>query len=576
MTDAVCYWLLCFVPPATGNGPKIFGFAEFIAAVALLVLLYMIADIRYKFRLAITPGELYTVTFGLITTIGAETLITEVWVAEGWWVPQTAGLTKSIWQTMFGALFLTSFLTWMYYAFIRPPVFSKRNARRFAQSLYRLVLKGNDAELSVIANELARSATPLVKYSRRLPSRFHKNDNRSAQDVKRVKPGVEDYAHDVLLLVANRKLCRHIVESSPVTALAFFDSMAVEQKYDIPIGQFAKSISTEAIANKDSILYHEGDGFTSGLIGYLKPWTQTVYGNFEIVEALATRFGSPLDIDYRAMWSWDADQWAAYARCTLAAFQGHLTSESSDRHSYAIYRALQNLHGAFRDVYKLNEAIGELHTNDIFERLRAAVKFVKDAVDLIDEQKTPPSTKLRRRKDDPQKDIYDNLADLMFEILFAASSVSEPPEQCWTIHHNATWGEFFGIGTEGKAWKLVQFKLRRLLYGEVARMTEMPNYKGARILGLLLNVMGTKVTTGRQGFGRNFRPLAKAVHAWTRRSYLKLRENLPDVADAVLIGSISFDEEGSRLVKTYIKGLSKEAPREYLKLDPLPSPEKTA
>lgn len=572
MTDEVCYWLLCFVPPGPSVGPKIFGFAEFIAGLALLVVLYMVVDIRYKFRLAITPGALYQVTFGLIAIIGVETLLTKVWLTEGWWLPKTAGLTKSIWQAIFGVLFLTAFLTWMYYAFIRPPVFSKRNARQFAENLYRLVLKGNDAELSVIANELARSAMPLVKNSRRLMPRFQSAD-KASKEIKRRKAGVEDYAHDLLLLIANRKLCRHIVESSPVTALAFFESMAVEKKYDIPIGQFAKSISTEAIANKDSILYHELDGFTSGLIGYLKPWSQTVYGNFDLIEALAERFGSPLDVDYRAMWSWDADQWGAYCRATLAAFEGYLTSGRSNTHSYAIYRALSNVEGAFRDVYKLNETLDELHTNDIYERHRVAVEFVKDAVDLIDEQKEPPSTQLRRRD---EEDIYDHLADLMFEIVFAAAKVSGPPDKCWTIHHNATWGEFFGITTDGKAWKIVQFKLRRLLYDEVAEMTTMPNYKGARILGLLMNVMGTNVSTGRDGYGRDFRPLAKAVHAWTRRHYLKLRDDLPDVADAVLIGSISFDGVGGRLVKTYIKGLSKEAPRQYLELDSPQASKKTA
>lgn len=509
MTEEVCYWLLCFVPPGANAGPKIFGFAEFIAALALLVVLYTVVDIRYKFRLAITPGALYPVTFALIAIIGVETLLTEVWLAEGWWLPKTAGLTRSIWQAVFGVLFLTAFLTWMYYAFINPPVFCKRNARRFAESLYQLVLKGNDAELAVIANELARSAMPLVKLSRHLLPR--RKDEAPAEEAKSRKAGVEDYAHDLLLLIANRKLCRHIVESSPVTALAFFESMAIEKKYDVPIGQFAKAISTEAIANKDSILYHEGDGFTSGLIGYLKPWSQTVYGNYDLIEALAEHFGAPLDVDYRARWSWDAEQWGAYCRATRAAFKGYLTSGRSNTHSYAIYCALSNVEGAFRDVYKLNETLDELHTNDIYERLRVAVEFVKDAVDLIDEQKEPPSTQLRRRENHPRKDIYDHLADLMFEIVFAAARVSGPPEKCWTIHHNATWGEFFGITTNGKAWKIVQFKLRRLLYDEVAEMTTMPNYKGARILGLLMNVMGTNVSREEMATG-------ETLGHWPRQS----------------------------------------------------------
>lgn len=545
---------------------KIFGFAEFITALALLVVLYTIVDVRYKFRLSITPGALYPVTFTLIVIIGVATLLTDIWLAEGWWLPKTAALTRSIWQGIFGALFLGAFLTWMYYAFIRPPVFSKRNAKQFAQNLYRLVVKGNDAELAVIANEVARSAMPLVKFSRRLTRRSESKDK---TETSRRRITAEDYAHDILLLIANRKLCRHIVESSPVTALEFFKSMTTEKKYEIPIGQFAKNISTEAIANKDSILYHEEDGFTSGLIGYMKPWTQTIYGDFELVEALAQNFGSPLDIDYRDRWVWDAKQWGAYCRATLAVLKGYLSGGRSNEHSYAIYRALNDLEDAFRDLYKLNETT-EPYRSDAYDRLCVAVQFVEDAVDLIDKQTNRPSTELRRQQEYPQKDIYDLLADLMFEIIFAAASVSRPPETCWTIHHNATWSQFFGLTSKSKVWKILQFKLRRLLYDEIARMREMPNYKGARILGLLLNVMGIKVSKGKDSYGRDYRSLAKAVHSWTRRNYLKLRDELPDVAEAVLIGSISFDEKNRRLVKTYFKGLSKEAPREYLELDPVP------
>lgn len=47
---------------------------------------------------------------------------------------------------------------------------------------------------------------------------------------------------------------------------------------------------------------------------------------------------------------------------------------------------------------------------------------------------------------------------------------------------------------------------------------------------------------------------------------MRLKSIQQDVAKSCLIGSITFDEQGSSLVKTYIKGLSLEAPKEYLEL----------
>jgi len=60
------------------------------------------------------------------------------------------------------------------------------------------------------------------------------------------------------------------------------------------------------------------------------------------------------------------------------------------------------------------------------------------------------------------------------------------------------------------------------------------------------------------------------VLAFAHRHYLRLREVNAEIADACLIGSITFDAKESRLVKTYAKGLRVEPHREYLALLPPP------
>jgi hypothetical protein len=49
---------------------------------------------------------------------------------------------------------------------------------------------------------------------------------------------------------------------------------------------------------------------------------------------------------------------------------------------------------------------------------------------------------------------------------------------------------FNSQGLKGDAGKVVKFKVRRLLYDEVARMNEFANFQGAKIIGFCLNVMG--------------------------------------------------------------------------------------
>ncbi|MES2208499.1 MAG: hypothetical protein V4525_17110 [Pseudomonadota bacterium] len=566
MTTEICYELLCFVPINTSSTNKIFGFSEFLAAVALLAVIYTVTDVRYKFRIAVTPGSIYTTTFGLITVIGLQTLLTEIWIAEGWWVPKTVFITYAIWQGIFSLLFLGTFLTWMYYAFICPPIFGRRNAYRFAQELYRFILRGNDDEMRVIANEIVRSVKPLVKYSRRLPPPFDSAEER--QEKARSKIGVQDYAHDILLLIANRKFCRYIVEASPVTAQAFFDEMSSTNKFDIPIGQFARNISSEAIAQKGSFLYEESEGYNTGLLGYLKPVSTAIYGNYKLVETLGHYIASPLDIDYEEQWVWDCKQWKAYCRATLITLQDFLNQGRGSQNSFVLNRAFDDIKSAYRDLYKLNN-IPEAYGTDIYERLRVAVEFVRSAIDLIDTQTSPPKPFRRIREGTFPKNIYDHLALLIYDICFSASTVKSPIENCWTIHHNIVWSTFFdNCGSDKPALKIIRFKVRRLLYDEIAQLTCLPNFKGSRILGFCLNVLGLKTGQNKENYGRDSYALAKAVHSWTRKSYLHMRNENPEVADSVLIGSLSFDEPNNRLVKTYLKGLSRETPKTYLDLEP--------
>jgi len=96
---------------------------------------------------------------------------------------------------------------------------------------------------------------------------------------------------------------------------------------------------------------------------------------------------------------------------------------------------------------------------------------------------------------------------LIFETIFAASSVSSPEWTAWSIQHNAVWADIFGFD-DGKATKIIALKVRRLLYDEIKRMDTFGNFKGARILGYCLHVLGLTLMDRHKGFRREFHPAA--------------------------------------------------------------------
>ena len=67
----------------------------------------------------------------------------------------------------------------------------------------------------------------------------------------------------------------------------------------------------------------------------------------------------------------------------------------------------------------------------------------------------------------------------------------------------------------------------------------------------------------KSGYGSEEYALRKVILAWTKKNFLTLYARLPDVAEAAIMGSITFDKENNRLVKRYLKGLSREAPKSY-------------
>lgn len=550
---------ICFVPVTTTA--SLFGFKDFIAALALLIIIYTISDIRYRFRVAVSPASLLKISYAFIGLIGFGTLATDIWINEKWLVPDSL-ITAAIWQGILAALFLGLVITWMHYAFIKPPIFGRNNYQKYAQELYRIILKGSEAELPIIAHELAFSAKSLVTLAANLKKV-------KAEAKGEPKSCAEGYAKDMLLLIANRRFCRHLVASSPVTAIRFLDAVAESKAYHIPIGLFVQNVSTEAIQNKDSSLYHEDDGYNSGLLGYIKPFSQALYGNYKLVEAF--RHHSPLDIHYKSVWVWDAEQFETYCRVAQMTLKSYLEGGYWGQHSSVLIRALNNIQETTRRAIWDIERSGDDYLGDAWYRFRGGVKFIKDSINAIGKLKPPPEAHTLRIRDRDSnrlrdEDFYDRLAEAMYETIYFAASIKGPPNKAWSIHHNSVWNNFFWRRKDGRAWKIIQFKLRRLLYDEIRNLESMPNYEAARVLGICLNVMGLKMGK-RSGYGRDSAALKVAVLTWTQRNYLRLREVNAEIADACLIGGITFDTEQSRLVKTYLKGLRPEPDREYLLLE---------
>ncbi|MBR8188701.1 hypothetical protein [Burkholderia vietnamiensis] len=558
---SLCYWSVCFTH-LQKEDPKFFGFSEYLAAVALMALAWTIADARYKFRIATAPIPLEAVTFSVVGGVGLLTLLTDWWRAEQWVVPIGRVISPAGWQALLGLLFLANFVVWVYFAFIKPPIYGRLNASRFARELYRIVLQGSPEQLPVIADELVRSASALVRHSWQTDElEFAKMT--SPEEGK--KPSrrflVRQCAYEVLLLIADKKFCRHAVMSSPVIALVLFSELRDQKRYRVPLGTFARNFTAAAIANKDSFAYHEVEGYETGIVGYAKPITTALYGEYVAIQEL----GDVFDVHFEEQWQWDATQWNAYCRLLLVTARDYFKSGNVGQYPPVFGRAFNDIENSVMNLGRLNGASTDAWKDDEVRKLNVAVDFVLAFIKLMDGHVDTRHVTLRRRDGDYRKDVCDLVADLMFELIFHASLIQKPRDLCWSVQHNDVWSKFFeGRYPKGTAAEIVSFKLKRQLLREVTRMDKFANFKSTRVLGMLLNVMGLKQHSSERNTG--VQGLHRAVLSWTVRNYVRLVEEAPHVMETVLFAGLAYDPEGPSLVFTRERFLDREVVPVVLKL----------
>jgi len=354
------------------------------------------------------------------------------------------------------------------------------------------------------------------------------------------------YADQILRLMGDQRFCRAIVKSSSRTALEFFLEMNKTKKYTIKANVFCGNIVREALRNKESFLYYETEGYESGLIGYHKPLSQAIFSNYRMVEEI----GSLLDAGIEEYNKWDAAQWEAYCRIVLISFQNYV-QEWSGTMSSSLARAFGRIELAMADLYMLNGKLEINWNDDLQKRLRVIVEFVQKAIRILEEKGVPSYLRLRvRKKYGSGTTIYDELADVIFNIISCAASIKSPADVCWWIQHNYVWDELFtSLTSNGPAAKAIRFKVRRLLYNEIVEMRTITNYQGARILGFCLNVMGFRPVN--EEFARGAKPLQRAVLSWTKKNYAWLYSYHPSLGKACLVDTITYEKNKFRLVKAY-------------------------
>jgi len=551
--DAPIWGHFELVPASAPTSGNIFSFSEYLAALALLLVVLMASDFRYHYRLFLTRTNLRKVGFGVGLTVAVAILTIDIWFQNDLPIPKLLSNANNL-KIVFAAAFLAYVFYVIRVAIISPPVFNKTNAEKFFEANYHLIHEGHADRMQIIAEELQRSVGNIIESAGKISS-IDRGSRKVPQEMIN--------AHSILLLFAEKRFCKLVVERVPAFALALLQEAQKRPKETVPIFAFVRNIGQEFIRNTDSSIYQEESVHKSGLLGWHKPVTKVLFGSYEFVEKCARSSASPLDIEYRVLQEFDEVQVKGFTRAALAFFESYLKETGGRYHSQAWGDLLRSFEGSVSRTDEM-DGMEQYRNTKAYGHLSALVDFVVNAIAMVNEHGQRPKT--FRTRDFRLKNISDDLAELIVEIIFGASMVSSPFWTSWIVQNNTVWSRIFGH-TDGVAHRIIAFKVRRLLYDEIRLLDQFATFKGARFLGYCLNVLGLEVTDRHRGFRKEFYPLQAAAVGWAKANYGRILTEHPKVAEACLQGRISYDGESHCLVLTYADTTRTQPQREFLYLD---------
>lgn len=524
------------------NGPKFFGFSEFIAGLALMVLVWTTVDVRYRFRIATAPLPLRGLALFVTGSVGILTLLTDFWRARQGWVPAGHLFTPESWQFCLGTAFFLILSVWLWFAFVYPATFNRWNAKRFVEALETCIARGSQTELVIVADELVRSADKIIQ---------HATNTTTAGPGKAVK--TESLADNILHAMGSPKFCRATVEGAPELIYNLFSAISRQGKYRVCIQIFTKNIVNAAIENKASFLYNETDYYESGLEGVTRRITSAMCDDPEILNNIETL----LSPNYSQRTSWDIEQWRAYFRLVLHTFSSHVRSKATSRPA-ALHWSRLAIPSIFESLNKdLQLTRLNIH-DDLYLRLKAMGELIREMVTCLD--------KCESEGLPVSQHATDHIVKLICSLIEAASNVRKPRKVAIRIQNELIWSEILNSDEfRTSIGRRIQQQVHDWLECMVRKC---PRLDSVKLLGYCLNVLGFRPVEEGEPYGASWRELHVRFLDWIKGNIATLLMQYPRMEQECFVEGMYYDHEHGRLVLKYSRDEQGNIFNEYFEVQP--------
>lgn len=337
-----------------------------------------------------------------------------------------------------------------------------------------------------------------------------------------------------------------LVTRSPALLTALY-----EELHRLPVNSRATySLTTNvlraAVAEGDSFLHREVRDWTRGAASSTQPVTRTVFGSIVLLDQMPGIYNAPDNSQ------WQPPQWSAFFRAAGMTLGHYIASADtgSVTSSFAVNNIFEVLKEAPRQV-RLNLASGQIGRQEAAAVLRELILLVKEVSDRISETNVEISV---------WRDLgeYDNpiqhLARVAYHILLAASYVTAPAGEAWHFGYGIAWSGIFDPfkrKAPERSFTEVQELVARMVWLTITELDRTPNYYGAQLLALCINIGLITETPPSRDKGQ-IKPddaLLRLIRGWLRRRFAWLYKHNPTLAVAGFAEGVSYNNERRLIVR---------------------------
>ena len=538
------WWELSLVVVSRDDYTPLLDISGFLGILAFSVAVFTLTSPKFQIRQATAIISFRPLFFTTLLVSAIVTFTIEACILYGVRIPNF--LSPNTINYVMTATIALLILYWMKICFIAPPRLSRLTAKHFFQQTYAHVTNGSKEEMRALAREIMREAPRLIRHTPRLKRHHFEHE----EPLK--LSAMQTHAHLINSLLSDTRFCDMVASEIPSFPAHMVQVAVKLERFDAPIHLMVRRVVIAMLNKPGSALFVENEWVGQGFIGDAKPITRSIFGNWHLLEGYELGLESPLDLDYPHARSWDTDTWRVYFGMAREYIRGLTSNGRVNWNTRGIHYILETTAKAYDQIDDLKKYEDTYSPYNPRWHAGEANSFLKDLSKAFDEA-NGWVTFNRRDEFRYGQDLSSDIANLFIETIFKAAQVNTKEFRMWDVQRNTVWAatEIHEV-RDTKIMKMVRRKLRRMIWDEIVRMDDLPNYKGAAYIRFCLNVLGfyDESVHRRDTLEKDSWTLAKVVTRWVKENYQTIAISHPPVAEAMLPANIEYHRDAQTLVRT--------------------------